>query len=60
VDKELFQFRDPRAKTATDADEVAGTRTAQAILGHTTEATTAHYIRHKVGKKVRPVKRIVE
>jgi integrase len=60
VDKALFQFRDLRAKAATDADEASGTRTAQVILGHTTEAMTAHYIRHKVGKKVRPVKRIVE
>jgi integrase len=28
--------------------------TAQALLGHTTEAMTAKYIRHKVGKKVKP------
>ena len=57
---DLFQFRDLRAKAATDTDEASGTRTAQAILGHTTEAMTAHYIRHKVGKKVYPVRRIVE
>jgi len=49
-----------RAKAATDADEGSGIRTAQAILGHTTEAMTAHYIRHKAGKKAHPVKRIVE
>ncbi|MGJ7546317.1 hypothetical protein [Variovorax sp. LT1R16] len=34
--KALFQFRDLRAKTATEADELSGTKTAQAILGHTT------------------------
>jgi hypothetical protein len=51
-----FQFRDLRAKVAIDADEANGIRAAQAILGHTTEAMTAHYIRHKVGKKVRPVR----
>jgi integrase len=56
VKKELFQFRDLRAKTATDADETSGTRTAQAILGHTTEEMTAAYIRHKVGLKVRPIR----
>lgn len=52
--KEEFQFRDFRAKAATEADEAAGTRAAQALLGHTTEAMTADYIRHKVGKKVTP------
>lgn len=56
VEKELFQFRDLRAKAATEADDAAGTRTAQAILGHTTEGMTADYIRHKVGRKVRLVK----
>jgi len=56
VDKELFQFRDLRAKTATDADEASGTRAAQAILGHTTETMTEQYIRHKAGRKVRPIR----
>lgn len=52
VQKDLFQFRDFRAKVATEVDEAAGTRAAQALLGHTTEAMTANYIRHKVGRKV--------
>lgn len=56
VKKDLFQFRDYRAKVATETDEAAGTRAAQAMLGHTTEGMTATYIRHKVGKKVRPIK----
>jgi len=53
IDKALFQFRDLRAKAATDTDDAAGTRDAQALLGHTTESMTADYIRHKVGKKVK-------
>lgn len=56
IDKSLFQFRDLRAKAATETDEVAGTRNAQALLGHTTESMTANYIRHKVGKKVKLLK----
>jgi integrase len=56
VKKDLFQFRDFRAKVATEVDEAKGTREAQALLGHTTEAMTVRYIRHKVGKKVRPAK----
>lgn len=56
VKKDLFQFRDLRAKAATEADEADGIRTAQALLGHSTESMTADYIRHKVGKKVRPIR----
>jgi integrase len=56
VDKADFQFRDLRAKVATEIDEARGTRDAQALLGHTTEGMTANYIRHKVGKKVRPLR----
>lgn len=56
VKKDLFQFRDFRAKVATELDEAEGTRAAQAMLGHTTESMTARYIRNKVGKKVRPLK----
>ena len=39
---------------AIDAER--GTRDAQSLLGHTTEGMTANYIRHKVGKKVRPLR----
>lgn len=53
IDKAKFQFRDLRAKAATDTDDATGTRGAQALLGHTTESMTADYIRHKVGKKVK-------
>ncbi|MDM0072085.1 tyrosine-type recombinase/integrase [Variovorax sp. J31P207] len=56
VPKAEFQFRDLRAKAATDIDDERGTRDAQSLLGHTTEGMTANYIRHKVGKKVRPLR----
>lgn len=56
IDKKLFQFRDLRAKAATEADEEDGIKTAQALLGHTTEGMTANYIRHKLGKKVQPLR----
>lgn len=56
IEKATFQFRDLRAKAATEADEAGGTRVAQALLGHTTEGMTSDYIRHKVGKKVSPVR----
>jgi integrase len=56
IDKKLFQFRDLRAKAATEADDASGTRTAQALLGHTTEGMTADYIRHTAGKKVQPLR----
>lgn len=54
IPKAEFQFRDFRAKAATETDDASGTRAAQALLGHTTEAMTADYIRHKVGRKVKP------
>jgi integrase len=53
IPKAEFQFRDLRT---TAVDETSGTKQAQALLGHTTEGMTAHYIRHKVGKKVQPVR----
>jgi len=56
IDKKDFQFRDLRARAATDADDADGIRRAQALLGHTTEAMTSEYIRHKAGKKVRPLR----
>lgn len=56
IAKADFQFRDFRASAATEADDADGTRVAQALLGHTTEAMTADYIRHKAGKKVKPLR----
>ena len=56
IPKTEFQFRDFRAKVATETDDLAGTKAAQALLGHTTEAMTAGYIRHKAGRKVKPIR----
>lgn len=55
IAKRGFQFRDFRAQAATDTDDQDGTKAAQALLGHTTEAMAADYMQHKVGKKVRSV-----
>jgi len=41
---------------ATEVDDADGTRAAQALLGHTTEATPANYIRHKASRKVKPLR----
>lgn len=56
VDKNGFQFRDFRPTAATQLDDAHGIKSAQALLGHTTEAMTSEYIRHKVGKKVKPAR----
>lgn len=48
---EAAQFRDLRAKSATDDEEGAQSR-----LGHTTPAMTARYIRRIAGRKARPTK----
>lgn len=51
-----FQFRDLRAKAGTDKEEMHGIAAAQDQLGHTTQAMTAHYVRHRRGKLVKPTK----
>lgn len=56
IDKKLFQFRDLRAKAATEADDSGGVKHAQHLLGHATEGMTQTYIRHKQGKKVQPLR----
>jgi len=48
-----FQFRDIRAKTATDTEDMAH---AQKLLGHKTRAMTEHYTRDRKGEKVSPLK----
>jgi integrase len=48
-----FQFRDIRAKTATDTENLAH---AQRLLGHKTRAMTEHYTRNRIGEKVSPLK----
>jgi len=56
IEKNDLQFRDMRPKAATDVDERGGSREAQGLLGHSTEAMTNDYIRHKVGRLVKPTK----
>ena len=51
-----FQFRDLPAKAGTDKEESSGTSAAQNQLGHTTQSMTAHYVRHRRGKLVKPTK----
>lgn len=48
-----FQFRDIRAKAATDTENLAH---AQKLLGHKTRAMTEHYTRNRKGERVQPLK----
>ena len=48
-----FQFRDIRAKAATDAGDL---QYAQKLLGHKHQTMTQHYTRNRKGEKVRPLK----
>lgn len=52
-----FQFRDLRAKAGTDTESESGMEAAQAQLGHSTQAMTADYVRHRLGKLVKPTKK---
>lgn len=47
-----FQFKDLRAKAATDSDSTAN---AQKLLGHATEIMTSAYIRGRTGDEVLPI-----
>lgn len=51
-----IQFRDLRAKAATDIRAAAGLDAAQGLLGHTKSAMTEQYTRQRRGAKVKPVK----
>ena len=48
-----FQFRDIRAKSATDADNL---QHAQKLLGHKHQTMTQHYTRNRKGEKIKPLK----
>ncbi len=53
-----FQFRDLRAKAATDTGDLGQ---AQRLLGHKTRDMTEHYTRDRIGETVAPLRRrIVE
>ena len=45
-------FHDLRAMALTDVDEVKDIKAAQGMGGHSTQAQTADYIRHRKPKKV--------
>jgi integrase len=47
-----FQFKDLRAKSASDIVSMAS---ARKLLGHSTESMTTKYVRNRVGEKVSPV-----
>lgn len=49
-----FQFRDLRAKAATDTEDLAH---AQSLLGHKSRSTTEIYTRDRKGERVRPLSR---
>lgn len=54
---EGVQFRDLRAKAATDKAESSGDiRKAQQQLGHTTVSMTEHYTRKRRGHKSTPTR----
>lgn len=48
-----FQFRDLRAKAATDLEDLAA---AQGLLGHAKRSTTEIYTRQRIGARVKPLK----
>ncbi|WP_298234893.1 tyrosine-type recombinase/integrase [uncultured Azohydromonas sp.] len=48
-----FQFRDLRAKAATDTGDLAH---SQKLLGHTKRDMTEHYVKRRIGEKVKPLR----
>ncbi len=48
-----FQFRDIRAKTATDTGDLAH---SQSLLGHKKRDMTEHYVRRHSGQRVKPLR----
>jgi len=57
IDQDQFQFRDLRAKAATDKTESSGDiRQAQKQLGHSSITMTEHYVKSRKGSKVTPTK----
>lgn len=51
-----LQFRDLRAKSATDKADANSLRDAQSLMMHTSQGMTEHYVRKRKGAKITPVK----
>jgi integrase len=49
----IFQFRDIRAKTASDTQDLAH---SQRLLGHKNRDMTEHYVRERIGQRVKPLR----
>lgn len=54
ISKQSFQFRDLRAKAATEKEQSAGMEAAKKQLGHTSETMTKRYVRNRIGTLVKP------
>ena len=48
-----FQFRDIRAKTASDTGDLEH---SQELLGHRNRDMTEHYARERIGQRVKPLR----
>ena len=48
-----FQFRDIRAKAATDTGDLAHSQT---LLGHKNREMTEHYVKSRIGERVKPLR----
>jgi len=48
-----FQFRDIRAKAASDTGDLAH---SQKLLTHKNRQMTEHYVRSKIGERVKPLR----
>ena len=48
-----LQFRDIRAKAATDTGDLAH---AQMLLGHKRREMTEHYVKRRTGARVKPLR----
>jgi len=48
-----FQFRDIRAKTASDTGDLSH---SQRLLGHKNRDMTEHYVRERIGSRVKPLR----
>lgn len=48
-----FQFRDIRAKTASDTGDLGH---SQRLLGHKNRDMTEHYVRERIGSRVKPLR----